>query len=306
MREKDDLVSISIPFYNSEDFLSEAIDSVLAQTYSHWELFLVDDGSTDRSTEIAQKYAARFPKQITYLEHPGHRNRGQTCSRNLAVRNARGEYLAFLDSDDVWLPHKLHDQMSLMSAHPDAGMIYGLSEYWYDWDRTKPAPRKNHIPSLAPAGRLYLPTTLLTDTHPLGPFGAPCPSSFLLRRTAFDRVGGFEECFNPETYQVVEDTAFLTKIYCTTPVFVAGICWDRYRRHDRSVWQVNLTENKEEAALRFFFRWLRQYLRRQHISDPQLLRAVRKKAWQYWLPLPAPATRFIRRVENRLSRQDRP
>ena len=305
MREKDDLVSISIPFYNSEDFLSEAIDSVLAQTYSHWELFLVDDGSTDRSTEIAQAYAARFPKQITCLEHPDHCNRGLTCSRNLAVRNARGAYLTFLDSDDVWLPHKLHDQISLMNAHPDAGMIYGLSEYWYDWDGSKPAPRKNHIPSLAPGGKLYVPTSLLTRTHPVGPFGAPCPSSLFLRRIAFDRVGGFEECFNPRTFQIFEDTAFLTKIYCTTPVFVADICWDRYRRHEGSMWHINLTENNEEAAFRFFFRWLRQYLRRQRISDPELLRAVRKKAWQYWLPLPAPVTRFIRRVENRLSRQDR-
>src|SRR3974390_1092217 len=103
MRETDDLVSISIPFYNSEDFLSEAIESVLAQTYSHWELFLVDDGSTDRSKDIAHSYAARFPEKITYLEHPNHRNCGLTCSRNLGVRNARGAFLAFLDSDDVWL-----------------------------------------------------------------------------------------------------------------------------------------------------------------------------------------------------------
>src|SRR5579863_2690258 len=116
MREADGLVSITIPFYNSERFLSEAIESVLSQTYTDWELFLVDDGSTDGSTKIAKGYEARFSDKIHHLEHENHRNRGLTSTRNLGARNSRGKFLAFLDSDDVWLPGKLQAQAAAMNA----------------------------------------------------------------------------------------------------------------------------------------------------------------------------------------------
>src|SRR5512147_1824882 len=101
------LVSGVIIFWNAERFLQEAIESVLAQTYPSWELLLVDDGSTDGASEIARSYAARHPERIRYLEHPGHRNRGMSASRNLGLQQSRGALVAFLDSDDVWLPEKL-------------------------------------------------------------------------------------------------------------------------------------------------------------------------------------------------------
>ena len=95
------LVSTIIIFLNAERFLAEAIESVLAQTYPTWELWLVDDGSTDRSSQLARDYAARHAARIHYLEHPGHENRGKSASRNLGLRHARGEYVALLDADDV-------------------------------------------------------------------------------------------------------------------------------------------------------------------------------------------------------------
>src|ERR1700691_6786421 len=103
-------VSIITPFYNTERFLQEAIESVLAQTYSNWELLLVDDGSTDGSTAIAHRYADRAPAKIRYLAHPGRENRGLSASRNLGIAGAGGEFLALLDADDVWLPQKLEQQ----------------------------------------------------------------------------------------------------------------------------------------------------------------------------------------------------
>src|ERR1700691_5509608 len=99
MDEVKGLVSVTIPFHNSEGFLCESIESVLAQTYVHWELFLVDDGSSDRSTRIANDYAARSPERVHYLQHPEHSNCGVTRTRNLGALHSRGEYLAFLDSD---------------------------------------------------------------------------------------------------------------------------------------------------------------------------------------------------------------
>lgn len=296
------LVSISIPFLNSEDFLSEAIESVLAQTYTNWEIFLVDDGSSDRSTQIARAYSVKFSGKIAYLEHPCHRNMGPAASRNLGARHGRGEYLAFLDSDDVWLPKKLQDQVALLDGHREAGLVYGLSEYWYDWDKSKSVPQQNHVPILAPGKRLYDPPSLLVSTYPFGSFGAPCPSSFLVRRSAFDRVGGFEECFNPKTYQLYEDTAFLTKMYLTAQVYVGDTCWDKYRCHSRSMSQFYQDTNREELARRVYFHWLRGYIRHRRIEGPKVLGRILRKAWQYWLPLPTAVTRFIRRAENRLSR----
>ena len=302
MLEVEGLVSISIPFYNSECFLSEAIDSVLAQTYAHWELFLVDDGSSDRSTEIARGYAARLPDQIHYLQHTEHRNWGVTRTRNLGASKSKGEYLAFLDSDDVWLPNKLEHQVALMKEHPEVGLVYGPSEYWYDWDSSQKSEQDNCIPSLAPAGNMYAPPVLLLSSHPLGPYGAPCPSSFLLRRHAFDDIQGFVESFNPHTYQLLEDTAFLTKVYLSVPVFVTDCCSDRYRCHPGSIWHRTMGTNREESERRYYFHWLRQYLIQERITSREIWSAVRRQAWAYWLPLPASATRFLRRVGNRLSR----
>ena len=100
------LVSAVIICFNDEEFLQEAISSVICQTYDNWELLLVDDGSTDDSPRIMQKYVEKYPQKIRYLEHENHRNRGKNASRNLGINHAQGDYIATLDSDDIWLPEK--------------------------------------------------------------------------------------------------------------------------------------------------------------------------------------------------------
>src|SRR4051812_27035882 len=111
------LVSVITIFLDGERFLAEAVDSLLAQTYADWELLLVDDGSSDGSTAIARAYAAGRPERIRYLEHEGHANLGMSASRNLGLQHARGEYVAFLDADDVYRPEKLERQVALLQAH---------------------------------------------------------------------------------------------------------------------------------------------------------------------------------------------
>src|SRR5262249_36292098 len=127
------LVSIIIPFLNAEKFLQETIESVFTQTYTNWEILLVDDGSIDSSTSIAQRYAEQSPSEVRYLEHANHQNQGVCASRNLGVSKARGKYIALLDADDVWLPHKLEQQVAILESQPEAGMVYGASQYWYGW-----------------------------------------------------------------------------------------------------------------------------------------------------------------------------
>src|SRR2546422_6997659 len=101
------LVSVITIFYNAERFLREAIESVFAQTYYPWELLLVDDGSVDKSTDIALEYARIYPEKVRYVEHNGHRNLGMSASRNLGIAHAKGEYVTLLDADDVWFPQTL-------------------------------------------------------------------------------------------------------------------------------------------------------------------------------------------------------
>src|SRR4030095_6915955 len=108
------LVSVILIFLDAEPFIQEAIESVFAQTYDHWELLLVDDGSSDGSTAIARHYVEQCPENVRYFEHQGHQNRGMNASRNLGLRHARGKYIALLDADDVWLPVKLEQQVAIL------------------------------------------------------------------------------------------------------------------------------------------------------------------------------------------------
>src|SRR5919107_4151720 len=141
-------VSVVIPFLNDERFLPEAIAAVFRQTYEDWELVLVDDGSRDHSTDIARGYAGRMPDRVFYLEHPGHENRGISASRNLGISRARGTYVAFLDSDDVWPDTKLDEQVHIMEAHPAVDLLYGTALVWYSWDKTSSNEKRDYIPDM--------------------------------------------------------------------------------------------------------------------------------------------------------------
>jgi glycosyltransferase involved in cell wall biosynthesis len=134
------LVSVIIIFFNSEKFIREAIESVLDQSYDNWELLLVDDGSTDNSTHIAKEYLTRYPQKVCYLEHDGHQNRGMSATRNLGIINAKGVFISFLDSDDVWLPRYIERQVENLMAHPGAGMVYRPVQYWFSWTEIRTTP----------------------------------------------------------------------------------------------------------------------------------------------------------------------
>ena len=294
------LVSVTIPFFNAERFLRETVESVLGQTYTNWELLLVDDGSTDGSTALARAFAGEFPDRIRYMEHDGHQNRGVNATRNLGARRSRGSILAFLDSDDIWLPGKLSNHVSELESHPEAGFFYAPTLYWYEWDPEGNPGIHDNIPDYAPGGQVYMPPSLMARSYPLGPYGAPCPCSFLVRRDAFEQVGGFDEGFHRGTFQMYEDIAFLAKMQLAVPIYVSNQCLDRNRcnRYSMTRWPASL--RAEEAARRFYFRWLRAYLRAHGPVGAEILRAVRRESWYYALPLPIAG--FARRVRGKWRR----
>lgn len=300
MSADGELVSVVIPFYNCERFLGEAIESVLAQTYTHWELVLVDDGSTDESTQIAKSFAAKHAEKICCLEHEEHANRGVNASRNFGVKKSSGELLAFLDSDDVWLPEKLEHSLHLMAENKEAAMLYGPSEYWHDWDPG--ASETNSTPPVAPGPQIYAPPVLLRESYPIGRLGAPCTSSIVVRRVAFNQAGGFDESFNPSTFQIYEDIAFFSAIFLRFPVFVHNRALERYRCSPDSMWHSAARNTRDEKARRFYYKWLNKHMQSNHLRDEGARRAVWRAAWPYRLPLPSLFTHLMRRAENRRMR----
>lgn len=295
------LVSVIIIFLNAEKFIEEAIESVFAQTYDHWELLLVDDGSTDSSTKIALRYAEQNPEKVGYLEHEAHQNRGMSATRNLGIRNAKGEYIAFLDADDVWLPQKLEQQVKIMDSHPAAGMVYGRTQYWYSWSGNPEDIQKDYMPELGvQSNTLVKPPRLLTLCYPLGEATAPCPSDILLRREMVERIGGFEETFRG----FYEDQAFLAKVYLKASVFVASECWLKYRLHPDSCSSVVTKAGKYREVRLLFLKWLAEYLSQQEVKDSEISKALHKALWSYHHPilhyLFSPNKYFVKRVKERL------
>lgn len=118
------LVSIIMPCYNAERYVAQSIESVLAQTYDNWELLITDDGSTDKSVEIISKYCTR-DERINVLVPDEHQ--GIARARNMSISRARGRFIAFLDSDDVWYPEKLEKQVVFMLEN-DIAFTYSSYE----------------------------------------------------------------------------------------------------------------------------------------------------------------------------------
>lgn len=270
------LISVLMPVWNNERNLREAIASVQAQTQRNWELLLIDDGSEDCSLRIALECAEQDPDRIRILRHPGGENRGSSASRNLGLRHARGEFLTFLDADDVWLPHCLATQLSVVQAHPEAAMVFCAAERWCHLDRPfdEAAARSawwgdNYIPPIAPAGAALgvLPLGTLLEWYLPDESKVPCICSVFLRTGVALAVGGFDDAFRG----LYDDQAFHAKVALAYPVVAHDACVARYRQHAGSC----CAGAREDAALQQrgrtqFLEWLSRYRRSLVRSVPPL------------------------------------
>ena len=304
MNRQSSLVSVIIIFLNAEKFIEEAIESVFAQTYNNWELLLIDDGSTDASTNIAQYYAARNPRKVSYLEHANHQNQGMSTSRNLGIHNARGTYVAFLDADDLWLPRKLETQVSILDSQPDAGMLYGNTRYWYSWTGNPEHQGWDSIPDLGiPPDTLVEPPSLL-PLYLCGKAAVPCTCSLLVRREVLKRLEGFEESFRG----MYEDQAFYAKICLEESIYVSGKCLDWYRQHPESECNIAATTGVMVADRIRFLKWLVSYIEKRGVHNHDVWQALNEQLWLYrqpaWFPLPARMQWVVRWMKKWLLRSD--
>jgi glycosyltransferase involved in cell wall biosynthesis len=288
------LVSVVMPFLNPDPaFLREAVESVIAQSYPHWELLLVDDGSQGESVSLAQRFAEQDPDRIRYLHHDGHQNQGHSESRNLAIREARGEYIALLDADDLWLARKLEEQLAIMRANPEVGSVYGKTRYWFSWTGRSEDRDLDYVPSLGVPLNSVLPAPQFLARMVRGTITVPCTCSLLVRRSVLGKNGAFEPGFT----SLFGDQVFYTKVFLDWPVYAASQCWDYYRRHPDSLCATVSPQNAI-AARRRFLQWVGAYLLHTGIDDGSVRQAVLRGLWELDHPLGARIMRSGRRARR--------
>jgi glycosyltransferase involved in cell wall biosynthesis len=207
-------VSVVIPSYNRAEFVGQAIQSVLDQTWPNLELVVVDDGSTDHSMDVLRGFGDR----IQVLTHPQHENHGQSASINLGLQHTDGQYVAILDSDDWWEKNKLERQVNYLQSHPEIGLVYGNG-----WSVSANGEKlfrfyeSDHREESDPA-------RVLQDCYFL------VPNNSLFRRDVLTKTGLFDESLrSAQDHDMAIRMAESTRIgYIPDEIFF-------YRRHEDSI-----------------------------------------------------------------------
>ncbi len=278
------LVSCIMIFLNGEKFIEEAIKSIFSQTYPNWELLLVDDGSTDNSTIIALEYAQKYPEKVRYLEHENHQNRGMSASRNYGIDYVKGEYIAFLDADDVWLSHKLEQQVAILESQPEAAMVYGWVKIWHSWTGNSEDSQRDYFCELGVSSNTLIQPPQLLINVLNGHYQDPVPSNVIIRQNVFEKVGRFEENFRAWG----EDKVFFAKVQLNLPVFVSDQHWTKYRQHpDSCCYLVSRNKHPIPGGFKFFLDWLEQYLVDQDMNNTKIWRVlqIRKSNFFHSYPI---------------------
>ena len=202
-------VSVVIPVYNRASLIERAIRSVEGQTVRGWEVVIVDDGSTDDTPE---RLTARSSERIRLSRQA---NAGQGAARNRAIRDARADVIAFLDSDDEWLPDKLERQLSILDTKPAVGLVFGDAEIH------SPGSPPTRLSTAARPTRGHVTEALLRENF-------IATSTVVVRRALVEQAGGFDE---GAFFRNVEDYDLWLKVSSLTEFDFVSETVTRYHRH---------------------------------------------------------------------------
>ena len=208
-------ITVIVPVYNSERWVKDCIDSVLSQTCRPLEIIVVNDGSTDGSLRILESFGDR----LVILTQP---NSGAAVARNRAADIAKGNWLAFIDSDDVWDGDKLERQMAVLEMHPEAVGVY-CNKRFIDASG-KVIKESDACETYWPSGQAFLPLLISRTVNGFS------PSQAIVKRVNYLDVGGF-----PEVQRHAEDWSLWLKLALTDPILYMVDPLVSYRRHPNSV-----------------------------------------------------------------------
>jgi len=242
---KMELVSIIIPCFRQAHLLGEAIESVLAQSYPHFEIVVVDDGSPDNPLQVVKRYSS-----VSYLRQE---NGGVASARNRGIQTSTGEYLVFLDGDDRLLSNHLQTSLKAYQEHPDAGLVCG--DYrWFGPEGTW------HVHDCRPSPDHY--ATLLRRNF-IGP-----PSVVMFKRQVIEKLGGFRQDVAPS-----EDQEYFLRVARAYPIYCHHEVIAEYRRHETQASQkFDIMLKSSLAALR---------LQRDHIKRNPMYREAYESGIQF-------------------------
>lgn len=246
------LVSVIIPTYNYGAYIGECLDSVLGQHFNDYEVLLADDGSKDDTPQIVERSRAKFGGRLNYMRYG--ENQGVYRVRNLALRAARGRYIAFLDADDIWEPQALAELVAHMETHPDDKLAYANTKFFYSDSKkelghnfgagSRKTPHRGRC-----ADKLFLEGNFI-------PF-----MTTILRREVFDEVGLFDE-----TLKVGGDYDLFLRVACLYPVGYVDKVLCRVRRHDRNL--SFKTQLQSISQIRVLKKAAKFFLRHGYAVDP--------------------------------------
>ena len=217
--DKTPLISVIIPAFNSGQFIAQAVQSVLDQTYHHFEVIVIDDGSTDTTKDVLREFNGHI--RYCYQE-----NRGPSAARNTGIAMAEGEYICFLDADDIWMPNKLEVQVAFMAQHDDIGLVFSdeeevgldmgqhrsiLAQTLFRSDIVTQTPMQNAFKKLLVEN--FIPTSMV-----------------MVRRTCFGKAGLFDE-----SLRVVEDRDMWLRIAAYFKIACIPVILGKKRVHESNI-----------------------------------------------------------------------
>jgi len=237
MHQQLPLVSIVMPTYNAAGFIAASIDSVCKQSFTNWELIIVDDGSVDDTAKVVKPYLR--DKRIQYIVQ---KNQGQPKTRNKAMHLAKGSYIAFLDSDDIWLPEKLQQQMDIFTAYPEVGVCATCMSLI-----TPQGAVFQHRPRKRFHGRA-LPG-LVTQKISVG------MSTAVVRKSIIEHVGEFDENHLP--FSMDYDFWLRCALHCE--FYIIEQCLTLYRTGHSSISKNNANARRDLVLNTVVPRFIKQY-----------------------------------------------
>lgn len=259
-------VSVVIPCYNAERYIVATIESVLAQQHPGIEIIVVDDGSSDRSVALVRD---TYP-DVRVVQQA---NQGVAAARNNGIAHATGEWIAFVDADDIWLPGKLAAQFEQLAANPDCRMNYCA---WQVWPSDAPQPTPDYLAELelragdrtrwdGPSGWVY--PDLLLDC-------VVWTSTVLAQRALFDEVGNFDT-----TLRLGEDYDLWLRLSRVTPILRVARPYALYRIHPASITHSRPIDNHRATVIgRALAQWGVDSPDGRR-ADPKAIRRMLAKSW---------------------------